>query len=120
MTTGGSSGLLETGLALLAKTPELLGLLGAGRLSGQFWLYILMAHTEIPEKRVKYINNHLGITAVGLASYVPEFVLIYFVSNGFGYFEYESSLRLILTTIIASYAVKAIALTIIFMRRAQP
>jgi uncharacterized membrane protein len=115
--TAVAPGILEAFLGVLAKTPELLGLLIAGRLSGQFWLYILMANGDFPEKRIKYINNHIGIAVLGIISFVPEFVVLYYIRNGFGIFEYTSSLELILTTVIASYTVQALILVILFLRR---
>jgi uncharacterized membrane protein len=110
-------GIFEAVLAVLAKTPQLLGLLVAGRLSGQFWLYILMARSNSSEKRVKYINNHIGITVLGLISFVPEFVVLYYIAYGVHFFEYDSSLGLILTTIITSYVMQAIVLVIHFLTR---
>ena len=111
-----TSGIIETILALLVKSPQLLSLLGARRLSGQVWLYLFMAYAEVPERRIKYLNNHIGITILGVISFIPEFIITYYFVHGFGLFDFDLSLQLVLTTIIFSFLAQACIFIIVVMR----
>jgi hypothetical protein len=85
--TSPQAGIVENAIALLAKSPQFIFLLAAARLSGQGWLYIIVTCNDIPAARLKFLNNHSGITILGLLSFVPAMILLHWAINGFKRFE---------------------------------
>src|SRR5437868_11480077 len=114
-----TTGIQESILALLAKSPQFLFLLGAARLSGQGWLYLLVTYNEIPENRLKFINNNFGITILGLLSFVPALLIMHSIVNGIQTFEYDTSLRIIASTVVVSLGIQLIVLLATVYRNAR-
>ncbi len=66
------------------QTPYAIAIAVFSRISGELWFYIIYAHyvPKLSDKYKKHLEKHLCKIALGLISFVPWFLVVYYAVYG--------------------------------------
>lgn len=90
------------------NTPKALVTLVFSWLSGHLWVYIVLTYFKDGTKGKKFLDGHIGKTAIGLLWFSLIMIPTYYFSHSSLNIEYEKLLSSVFSTLLYGLALQAI------------